>query len=496
MINLKKWASKDLNAYKGWALILLVWGILYLPSLRTIPSWYGDETMTFKVSCDFVRGESSYYAWWNTFWSARYPYQKIYAWICGMFGTAGGYDILAGRFFNALLALGGGFVIYGLGYNPFGKIASLYCSFVFLTYYESVIHFRMCYPHNAVGIGVLIMTVFLLHSPSLKTDIGAGVGLAIAAGSHPIFIYAAIALLLCRVHNPKSWLIFYLPSSIVVFSSLLTSYLRFGKTWMQEDISYLGSLYLSTGQNNGSGCQGFYNLLLFVAQDFFHLGALLGIILSLKRKYYPLGVISLVCLILLTKNRANLTVFYYQAVIILPTLSLCWGRLYQIAESYKFSLRFPPIAVIMWVIPLIFFAENSLRLFSKKLYPKDHYWATQSCEEVEAVAAWLNERTTQDDTIMANENLAWLLKGHGIPILQMVTWYGLPTYSATVPRERFRFDSSLENTKFAVLGDIDLRWAIGAEPGASTIIKKLQDQKWPTVWQGPNYIILANPKRF
>jgi hypothetical protein len=265
--------------------------------------------------------------------------------------------------------------------------------------------------------------------------------------------------------------------------------------WMLEDLRYLGFWYHEQGSTSGAGFKGFLNLANFLLQDFFHIGALLGIILSLKKKYYPLGIISLVCLVLLTKNRANLTVFYYQAVIILPTLCLCWGHLYQIAEKYKSSFKFPPIAMILWIIPMIFFTENSLSLFSNKLYPKDHYWATQSCEEVETVAAWLNERTTQDDTIMANENLAWLLKGHGIPILQMVTWYGLPTYSATVPRERFRFDASLETAKYAVLGDIDLRWAIGAETGAFTIIKKLQDQQWPTVWQGPNYMILANPKR-
>jgi len=412
-----------------------------------------------------------------------------------MFGMAGGYDILAGRFFNALLALSGGFVIYGLGKKPFGKMASLYCSFIFLAYYESVIHFRMCYPHNAVGIGVLIMTLFLLHSSSLKNDIGAGIGLAIAAGSHPIFIYAAIALLICRVNNPKSWFILYLPSSIVVFTSLLTSYLRFGKTWMQEDLSYLGSLYLSTGHNNGSGSQGFSNLLNFVSQDFFHIGAFLGMILCFNKKYYPIGITSLVSLILLTKNRANLTIFYYQAIIVLPVLCLCWGRLYTVSEKVRNPTQCILLLATLWAIPSLYFLENAYKVLSKTLYPRDFYWSTQSCEEVEAVAQWINDRTTHNDTIMANENLAWLLKGHGIPILQMVTWYGLPTYSATVPPERFRFDSSLENAKFAVLGDIDLRWAIGAEPGASTIIKKLQDQQWPTVWQGPNYMILANPKR-
>lgn len=469
--------------------------MLYIPFLRTIPSWYGDETMTFKVSYDFINGESSYYALWNTFWSARYPYQKLYAWICGIFGVLGNGDIVSGRFFNALLGLLNGVFICFLGRRPLGRVPALFSAIIFLTYYQSVIHYRMCYPHNAAGLGIVVMTILLLYPSSLKTDFAAGIGLSIAAGSHPIFIYAAIGLFICRINKPKSWIPLYLPSAIIVLISIITSYFKFGNIWMCEDLEYLGSWYLSMGQSNGGEFQGFSNLSKFVQQDYFHIIAIIGAIFCLNKKYFPISVVSLVCLVLLTKNRANLTVFYYQAVIILPTLCLCWGRLYQIAEKYKFSFKVPPIAILMWIVPVVFFAQNATKLFSYKLYPKDHYWATQSCEEVEAVARWINDRTTQNDTIMANENLAWLLNGHGIPILQMVTWYGLPTYGATVPRERFRFNASLENAKFAVLGDIDKRWAVFAEPGAAVIIKKLQDQQWLVVWEGPNYTILANPKK-
>lgn len=203
-----------------------------------------------------------------------------------------------------------------------------------------------------------------------------------------------------------------------------------------------------------------------------------------------------ISLILLTKNRANLTVFYYQVVIVLPVLALCWGRTFEWVESLPGAFGKRVLCGLLWLIPLSSLVLNVTRLTEGKMMPLNQYWVTQSPEEVEAAAAWINQHTTERDTVGGNANISWLLKAHTVPYLQMITWYGYPTqgYENGNKKERFRFDASLENTKYAVIGDIDKRWTFG-EPNVVELIKKMQEQRWPVVWEGPNYTVLANPQK-
>ncbi len=148
----------------------------------------------------------------------------------------------------------------------------------------------------------------------------------------------------------------------------------------------------------------------------------------------------------------------------------------------------------LWLIPLTSMLFNAAKLYEGKLVPLNQYWVTQSPQEVEAAASWLNQHTIEGDTVGGNPNISWLLKAQTIPYLQMITWYGYPTqgYENGNRRERFRCDASLENAKYAVIGDIDKRWTFG-EPNVASLVQKLQEQQWHVVWEGPNYTILANP---
>jgi len=473
-------------------IVVLVWAALYLPKLRTVPGWYGDETMTFVVSCDLFKGSAVNFSLWNTFWHPHYPYQQLYSWICGMFGFLGGGDIVAGRFLNTLLALAGALFLWFLGRDALGRMSALFGALIFLSYYQSIIHFRMCYAHNAAGIGILVMTLFLMRSACWKNSLYAGCGLGFAAGAHPIFSYAAIAAFVCRFNRPRSWAPLFLPAFLIVASSLFLSYLRFGD-WLFEDLKALAGSFSSTSATYGGGRQALFNFLNFVFQDWFHLGALLGLLLSLCRRFIPVAVVAGTCLILLTKNRANLTVFYYQAVIVLPVLCLCWARIYNFFSGLGWKVGGKNPAWLLWGIPMFCLWINLGKIFSGTMVPLNQYWVTQSPAEVEEAARWINERTSPQDTVAANNNIAWLLKAKTVWYPQMITWYGLPTQDLYNKRERFRYDASLENVKYAVVGDIDKRWTFG-EQNASVIVQKFQQEQWPVVWQGPNYMILLNPR--
>ena len=60
------------------ALIFAVWSLLYLPHLRTSPSWYGDETVALSAGLDLTRGIAAHRAVWNP------PECLLFARLCAL----------------------------------------------------------------------------------------------------------------------------------------------------------------------------------------------------------------------------------------------------------------------------------------------------------------------------------------------------------------------------------------------------------------------------
>jgi hypothetical protein len=494
-----KRASPRLQWLLGWqpfAVLFVLWAVLYLPHLRTSPGWYGDETLTHHTSRNLASGTASNFALWNTFWHPHYPYQPAYSFINGLFARAFGGDILGSRFFNALLALASAWVIFGNGRRTFGFKASFFAAVMFLTYWQSVIHFRMSYAHNAVGFGLLVMTLFLLRPAGPKNDRMAGWGMMIGAAAHPLFIHGALAAGLCRIKRPRSWFRLFLPAGLCIGLSMLLAWSLFGY-WLVEDLAHLKNVYTSRGAQDGSGWQGIENTLRFLFQDFYHGLLVLGLLACIPMRKYALPLTALLVVFLLARNRQNLIPFYYHAVVILPTLCLGWAGLWRFTETRL--RRHLPIArhayAFLALLPLMLLIPTLERVWQGRIEPRNHAYVTQSTDEVEAAAHWLNERTNKGEVVAGNANISWLLQAETVPYLQLVTWYGIPTqgYENGNKRERFRFDASLENCRFAVIGDIDRRWTVN-EPNIKPLFDRMERENWPVVWQGEFYTILSNPR--
>ena len=477
-------------------ILIACWSLLYLPNLRTSPGWYGDETLTHHTSLNLASGKSSNLALYNTFWHPHYPYQPAYSLVNGIFARIAGGDIIGSRFFNSLLALAAAFSIFILGRRSFGVRAAYFSALMFLTYTQTIIHFRMSYAHNAAGLGLLLMTLFLLRHASKKNDWLAGVGLMIAAGSHPLFVHGAVSAFLSRLLHPRSWFRMAIPSAIYLIASMGLIYFIFGN-WLLEDLAHLKATFSSRGDQDGGGVRGLQNFWNFISQDWYHLGMLAGLLMCLKLRKFAAPLVGILVLFLLVRNRQNLVLFYYQAIVILPVLCLGWAGLWRFCET-QIRHRAPRVRGAVhafWLLPTILFLSALPLSLKGSFMPRNQYWVTQSTSEVEAAAKWLNERTTASDVVAGNANIAWLLKAQTSPYLQMITWYGYPTqgYENGNQRERFRFDASLENSKYAVIGDIDKVWTFH-EPNVAFLLKKKQSGKWTVVWEGEYYTILQNPR--
>jgi 4-amino-4-deoxy-L-arabinose transferase-like glycosyltransferase len=480
--------------------VLLTWSLLYLPHLRTSPRWYGDETLTLMIGKHLTTGEAADRSFRATFWHPTYPYQPGYAWLIGTMASFFRGDILGARFLNTLIALLIALITYFGGRAVLGSLPSLFAALLFLSYGQAVVHFRWIYPHNAVALGFLIACLALLRPSRVRADWGAGFGLALGALSHPLFVHGTLAAWLCRILRPKAWIRLAAPPVLVLALTIGVSVVvSWPRLWVFDDMRTLLEFFRSFSKENGSATQTLQNIAVFYSYDMFHFVSVFALLLCCRRRLYPIAIFGGTISLLLLQNRQNLPVFYYQAIVFLPILTLSWAgglRTFSrwIRSHYKgvFLRR-----GVMWaalLLPLILIAMILPSSLRGDLISRNNIWVTQDISEVERAAAWINERVDRHDLVISNQNIGWLIDCQTADLLQVTAWEGRPTFGfPKVPeRERFRYSADLARAKFVIIGDIDSRWTIHQD-NVWPILERIGREKWPIVWSGQYYVIVRNP---
>ncbi len=492
--------TKKILFWSALASIFFAWQILYLPHLRDSPPWYGDETGTLLIGRELVQGEAAIGAISLTFWHVYFPYQPIYAWLAGLFALATGGDILGARFLNALIALLIAVLLCFWGRSRLGAIPAWFGALIFLCYSQSIIHFRWIYPHNLVALGFTVCLLYLLRSSRPAHDWRAGVGLAIAAAAHPLFSHGALAALLCRIKKPQAWLRLAAPPAMVITAIFLyVSWKYWPKPWLFEDLPQLSEFYGRSGSAAADVTSLLTNITRFYSHDFFHQSVIVCFFLCCRRRFYPISIWIAAVSALLLVNRQNLPIFYYQAIILVPIFALAWAGALSVVggilRRWRLTRRWHRVFLGgAFLVPMVMTALQLPAVIQGRLIPRNQLWVTQSIPEVEHAASWLNERTSPSDLVIANSNIAWLLKGRTADFLQATLWQGYPTvyFAKAIRRERFRYSANLDTAKYVVVGDIDQVWTLG-QPNVNGLVRKIRDEKWPIVWSGKYYVILANP---
>jgi hypothetical protein len=473
--------------------VLAIWASLYLPHLSTSPRWYGDETITIACGHDLVKGVFSNRSTWNTYINPQFCYQPGYVAIVGGLSWLGGKDILLPRLFNTLLALFiavSGLVVLG---RRSGMTLGTLVALTFLAYMQSVIHFRWVYAHNAVAAGFFFCLVLLTARRSPRREWLAGFGLGLAAIAHPLAIYGGLPAWLARWNKPSSWIRLFLPPLVLGLLVIAPIVFRY-PSWFFEDVRHLGNYYRMYSEQNGSGIQSIQNFWTFLNQDIFHLLAALAAVFTLFTRLRILAIGALFFIALLTSNRQNLTVFYYQAIIALPLLSACLAyavwRLSKRLTGQKLLQRWLPFC-----LPLIMLTQTLPPSLKGNLVSRNDRWVTQSIDDLRSTVNWVNDNTTPDDLVLAHWNTGWLLDCRTADLLQATAWGGWPTHTFehSVPHERFRYSLSPQSVKYLILGDIDFNWTIHND-NVGAWITQADVEKWPIVYRTPTYLVLKNPK--
>ncbi|HEX2032842.1 MAG TPA: glycosyltransferase family 39 protein [Chloroflexota bacterium] len=113
-------------------------------------------------------------------------------------------------------------------------------------------------------------------------------------------------------------------------------------------------------------------------------------------------------------------------------------------------------------------------------------------EHARRAAAYVNGRTGPGDVVLVSPHVSWLYQAQVADFLQAVAAGGeaIAFYPAGLPRERFRFDPSPDNARYAVLDGYWDRW--GAEaPAVARLMAHIQ--AWPLELQTGQYRVHRRP---
>lgn len=483
----------------GMGLIVVFWAALYLPLLRTSPPWYGDEFFTLNVGLPMTHGKLTNRALYSTFFSYAFNYQPCFTFLVGLFSRITADDILGGRFLCTLIGLGTALTGFWFLHRRFGFFCGLFFAICFLGYPQSIIHYRWIYPHGMVGWALIAAVGLLMRPARLPQDWKVGLVLILGVASHLLGVYATIAAGFCRLLRPKSWLPVTLPSALfllLVFLGL-NSLL---KGWPAQDLSHLLRNYEADSEVSGRGFSLIHNFANFFFQDYFHISALLGFFVCLRRRSYMLCIAAFIMSFFLLRNRQNLTFFYYQVMVILPILAglVAVGISGLMGFAKRRFLLGKGVVRAVQVLLCIFFLFLGFRqlpsVLEGRLPVRISAWVVDSIPDYEAAAKWLNRETNPNDLVIAHWNLGWMLHCRNADVLMATAWSGLPAGNFFDPppaRERFCYPLDIQNAKFFVITHLDELWAF-QQKSVPFFLNTSGVLTWPIVFQAGTVRVLKN----
>jgi len=473
-------------------IVLVTWASLYLPNLANTPRWYGDETMTLGCGQDLAHGTFSNRAVWNTYINPQFCYQPGYVFIVGMLSNLGDGNIAWPRLFNAFLALGISWTCLFFVGRRVGFTAGLLAALFFLSYEQSVIHFRWVYAHNAAALGILLCASSLTLRKCSRREWQSGLGLAIAALSHPLALHAGIAAWLNRWNQPKSWIRILLPPLLLGTLCILPIWI-WNFSWWWSDLHDLRSFYAGFSKELGAGIQWPLNFWSFFTHDYFHALSGCSLLICLFTPLRPIALTGIVLVALLTQNRQNLPVFYYQAVVALPLLAACLGFTFTKLVR-RFWRKAPMARWAPFLIPILLWLNVGPKVWSSCLVSRNDPWVVQSNRDHLDVIDWVNQHTQPKDLVICHWNIGWRLSCQNADPLMSVAWEGLPTftYEHGLSKERFRYSADIRKAKFFILTDIDRIWTL-AQPNVKDVLRERNLSGWQPVYQSGSCLVLAPP---
>ncbi len=532
--------------------LVALWAVLFLPNLRTSPNWYGDEGEWMEKSWTFIHGTPRVGPIINDF-VYPYPYPPLYMLVNGALLRVFGDDIVVGRALGAVTGLAAAAILFWIGCRLRDKTFGFFCAAAFLVYRESVINFRWVRSHPMAGTLALASVGFLIRyvqEKRLRDAVLAGLMCALATATN-YFTYPLIGAVVVttavasggakEVATGRSLLrrlkVAALAGAVACsYAGLFVAWYCATRGWGQlmEHVRLLTSVAANEVRPTLAGevarfAQNVWNIGFKTpakiglqgveSWDWWLRIAWVGFLfLPVKdwrfRLWIPFWLLVLMYGVF--KKLNNVPLFFYPATIFLPLMAVGFAGVVTWLGEAVARLGAPGGRALPGILLCAVFGYGALDGALTHFDTKIDHWTQRSSADAEAAMRFVNERTTTNDLVIVPKQIYWLVKHARRSMLTFCARYEgvdndmpVPTH---IPKELYWFDPRLENAKFVVMEygvqevtlpdgrrgqlpvGIDAVYTVPVLRGVREVVQRMQQEKWPVVFQQGAYVVLQNPR--
>lgn len=482
-------------------IIVLLSALFRLWDLRNNPKWYGDEIGYINSALSLITGKLSLGAVKWIFlipWPSP-PFYNIVNGVLLLFKR----DILILRLFCAFLGVITTVIIYLIGKEFVNKRVGLISSFVFAIYPLAININRRVFPHNLAMLFITLAFYFCLvyrrtKDKNLLFLIGIICALASLTTYWVVGLFIFVYMFFFFVDRKQLKIVFLLSISLIVIF-FLWLFLQY-REYFLSDIK--GMMRLASGSRDKNFItyilQNYYN---FFNIDYFIAAGIIGLLFApkLENRIIIIG-LFLSLSFEIFRQRENIPVFFYPAIILVPVLALGIGIMISRISYFITKLtkrQITDIVVTFIIIPFLPFAYNDFRQCSSGFVTKMDYWAIQNHIDLEETAIFVNANVKEEDFVLASSNLWWLVKCNSADLVQSAAQNGITSDFIPVPldKNRFIFNCDYKKAKYLIIDNLVRRWMI-SQNGVIDILHNIETEGWKKVFERGEYVVYANPLIF
>lgn len=508
--------------------LVVLWALIYLPNIRTNPSWYGDEGIVLEEAITLANGAPRYGPIELNFISPN-PHPPLYLSIVAVPMKLFGHDIIYGRILQVAVGLLTAGLAFWVGSLLIDRRFGFLCAALLLTYPEAALHYRWVRGHPLQGLLSLACVGFLVRyiQHSRRADVLLAAFMAtLALGVHYLsFPLIGIVAITALLKNRKDF-------SLAMMIAFAFPVLFFGWLCFFEDGGWrnvLGQFGCAFNQGiksvNPNPVEELWRVyrttfeFIFltptfdykghVGVDLWITGGFIGLCAfpnKILRGWLVFFAISMMLGVFISRD--NPLLFIYRTFAFLPLFAIgLAGALNQIGAwmSKIYPLRKEILKILPSILVLVSCAPISIAGSIGQMRSKIDRWTVQSVTDAERVMDYVNNSTGPNDFVVMPDQLFWLYRWERkAQLIHCAKFdFGIEENSTIgVSESRYWFNPSIKNAKYLVLAagskvdgqpiGIDAVFWFGYE-GPKKVIQKVQDEQWPIVFRSGEYCVLANP---
>ncbi len=238
------------------------------------------------------------------------------------------------------------------------------------------------------------------------------------------------------------------------------------------------------------------NVTTLSAQDnWFWIGALGLLALRPARVRWIVLAFAALPFVLLGRTTALFSLSYYYMIPLLPLIALGVANL--IARSADWLARGARqrlllaigLAGIIGLVTLPPLLQQVMTRFRTDIDP-----FLIDASSAQQAAAFVNERVTSADLVIASPAIAWQIRSD-VADFQMSIAYGgqaTPHLPANVPADRWVFDPDYRRARFVIIDNLWRNWAMPNVPGVTTLLREIE--AWRAVFHSGEITVYQNPE--